>query len=84
MIITTYLRTQGRAGTGRFNPLPDGHPLIGTECVACSQVFKAGDVTSIVALGPGPTPDERDKCRHGRFYTAVAVTVHVECATGGE
>ena len=66
----------------RFEPLAPDHPLIGKECVACQVEFAAGDVTTLVALGPGNDPDEQQRAREGRHYNAIAAPLHWACATG--
>lgn len=63
--------------------MPD-HPSIGTPCPACQVPFKAGDFTTLIALGPGDDPEERKKAREGRVHNAVALEVHWACATGIE
>jgi hypothetical protein len=67
-----------------FGPKGDDHPSVGVECPACHVPFKAGDFTTLVALGPGDSQGERARAREGRPYTAVALEVHVACATGIE
>lgn len=66
----------------RFGPKGPDHPSVGRECTACHVEFVAGDYTTLVALGPGNDPEEREAARAGRAYTAVAVEVHWACATG--
>lgn len=66
----------------RFGPKLADHPTVGRECPACHYAFKAGDFTTLVPLGPGNDPDEQDRARAGRPYTAVAAEVHWACATG--
>jgi hypothetical protein len=71
----------------KFNPLPDDHPLVakgGPTCAACQHVFVPGDVTALVAIGPGDDPEERERCREGRYYNAVSVPAHWACVTGEE
>lgn len=53
-------------------------------CPVCGVTFQVGDYTTLVALGPGGSPEEREKARTGRPYNAVALEVHWACATGHE
>lgn len=66
----------------RFNPLSPDHPLVGAQCPACHETFVAGSLVTLVALGPGASEENREKCRKGRPYNAVAAAVHYACATG--
>lgn len=66
----------------KFEPLPEGHPAIEIKCPGCQQKFQVGDVTTLIALGPGDDPEEQKKCREGKAYNAVAVIIHWSCATG--
>lgn len=73
----------------RFGPLPaDDKTIAGgemeKECPACHKVFEAGDYVTLIALGPGDDPDEREKARNHGYYNAVATVVHWACATGEE
>ena len=68
----------------KYGPLNSEHPLLGEECVACQGTFKAGDYTTLVAVGPGDSPLARERARQGLPYTAAAVVVHYACATGAE
>lgn len=63
-----------------FGPKPPNHPSVGEPCPACHVPFKAGDMTTLVALGPGNDPEQRQKAREGRVYNAVAVEIHALCA----
>jgi hypothetical protein len=67
-------------------PLQDIHPLVAnvTACRACGQFFRAGDLTTLVPLGPGDDPEQRKRARDGRPYTAGAIPTHWACATGLE
>jgi hypothetical protein len=64
---------------GKFAPLKLGHPLIGEICLACQKPFVAGDVTTLIALGPGDDPEAREKAKKRLPYSAVAVPVHWDC-----
>ena len=65
-----------------FDPLSPEHPLVVEPvlCPACEEFFKAGDRTVLVALGPGKDAEAQEKARTGRFYSAVALAVHADCA----
>lgn len=66
----------------RYGPKVADHPSIGRECPACGVPFRAGDYTTLVALGPGDDEEAQARCREGRPYNAVAQEVHWQCATG--
>ena len=66
----------------KFSPLPKDHHLIGDTCHACNQTFKEGEITTLVALGPGDDPEARRLCREGNTYNAIAIPIHWSCATG--
>ena len=68
----------------KFNPLTEEHPLVKdkVECPACQKVFAAGDVTTLVMLGPGDDPENQRKAKLGLAYNSIAVPVHWSCATG--
>lgn len=66
----------------KFGPKNADHPGVGNPCPACHIAFAEGDYTTLVMLGPGDDPEQRDKARLGLVYTAVAVEVHWSCATG--
>jgi hypothetical protein len=64
----------------KFGPKAAGHPSIGEPCPACKVPFKVGDYTALIPLGPGDDPEEQQKAREKKPYTAVAVEVHYDCA----
>ena len=66
----------------KFGPKVAEHPSVGKRCPACKKKFKVGDYTTLVAIGPGDSEENRKKAREGRAYNAVAVEVHWCCATG--
>jgi hypothetical protein len=69
----------------KMGPLSATHPLVDDEeCPACHYAFEEGDHVTLIELGPGPSPDDREAARRGATYTAVAVPVHWACATGEE
>jgi hypothetical protein len=63
-----------------FGPKTPTHPSVGEKCPACGKPFVAGDMTTLIALGPGDDPVERAKADVGEPYNAVAVEVHAACA----
>lgn len=65
-----------------FGPKDADHWSVGRECPACRQPFRAGDYTTLVALGPGDDPEARRKAAAGTPYNAVAQELHWACATG--
>lgn len=65
-----------------FGPKTGNHPSVGEPCPACHEPFKAGEWTTLVTLGPGRDPEEQEKMREGRYYTAVAIEAHYECIFG--
>jgi hypothetical protein len=71
-------------GLRRFGPTQPDHWSVGQLCPACHRPIEAGDFTTLVALGPGANPEQRERARAGRFYNAVGVVVHHGCATGVE
>lgn len=70
----------------KFLPLPADHPLItdGEKCPACNIQFVAGDVVTLIPLGPGDDPEVRRRVQEGRAYNAIALPIHWACATGEE
>lgn len=68
----------------KFPPLPADHPLLKEDCAGCNVKFEAGNLVTLVQIGPGSDPEERLKAREGRSYNAVAVPAHWACATGEE
>lgn len=66
----------------RFGPKDATHPTVGNTCLGCQQELKAGDYTTLIALGPGDDVEDRISCLLGRPYNAVAIEVHWACATG--
>lgn len=70
----------------KYPPLAADHPMVVDQdtCAACNEAFKAGDVVTLIPIGPGTDPDARAKARRMQPYTAVALPVHWACATGEE
>lgn len=76
----------GKPDARPFPPLKESHPLVdeGEACAACFATFEAGDITTLVFLGPGADPVERLKARAGRPFSGVGVPVHWACHTGSD
>lgn len=68
----------------KFGPKSEDHPSVDEKCPACGKPFKKGDYTTLIALGPGESPEAQKAARDGLAYNAVAVEVHWLCATGEE
>lgn len=64
----------------KFGPKIASHPSIGEPCPACKKVFKEGDYTTLITLGPGDDEEARKAAREGKPFNAVAVEVHFDCA----
>jgi hypothetical protein len=64
--------------TSKFGPKSDGHPSIGEPCPVCGIAFKAGDYTTL-EMTHAASPEDAQKAREGRAYTAAAVEVHWDC-----
>lgn len=79
---STHPTTGRAAGVTMFGPKDPDHPSVGEPCPACGERFTAGDHTTLIPLGPGEDPEEREKARTGRPYNGVAIEVHWSCATG--
>ena len=73
-----------RPTSHKFGPKAVDHPGISKECPGCHQPLKAGDYTTLVAIGPGSDPESRKKAREGYAYNAVAIEAHWACVTGEE
>jgi len=79
----TYLRHQRAvAHNQKMGPLAADHWLGDADCPGCQLPFIEGDHVTLVPIGPGGDPDERDRAASGRAYNAVAIAVHWTCATG--
>ena len=68
----------------KFGPKSAGHPSIGDKCPVCLALFREGDFTTLIPLGPADNPKDRKRARENRAYTAIAKEVHWACATGEE
>ncbi len=63
-----------------FQPMAADHPCVGNECAVCGSAFIAGDITTVIPLGPGDDSDDQEKARRGGWYSAYAVVAHAACA----
>lgn len=63
----------------RFQPLKSSHPLVGSKCVGCGEVLKAGDRPSLVN-GIPPDTEEMEKAMRGAAHTVEAKPAHQHCA----
>jgi len=63
----------------RFGPLEEDMPK---NCPACDKPIKKGQYATLISLGPGDDKEAQQRCRDGRSYNAIALPVHLECATG--
>lgn len=82
----------------KMGPLTDDHPLVksnqgdcngcgqplGDECPGCHKPFLAGELVTLVPIGPGDDPEARTLARIDRHYNAVAIAAHWACVTGEE
>ena len=70
----------------RFGPKPKNSPAIvsGHRCPACEVLFKEGDYTTLVPIGPGPDESEQRKCRDNEGYNATGMEAHWICTVGKE
>ena len=80
--IVTTVAAEGGTNMRAFGPKPKDDFSIGKLCPACSALFKEGDYTTLIALGPGDDPEAQKLARECRSYNAVVVEVHYKCATG--
>lgn len=63
-----------------FGPKSTEHPSVGQPCLACAEPFATGDMTTLLALGPGADEESRERFREGRWFNAPAVELHAACA----
>jgi len=63
-----------------FGPKRADHPSCGGICVICGCDFVPGDYTTLIPLGPGRDTEAQLAHAEGRWYNAVAIEVHAECA----
>lgn len=81
-----YDKTPEDRGLRKFDTLSDSHPLVGNTmfCLGCGEDFRAGDVTTLVPIGPGSDEDGHAKCRRGSAFNAVCIPAHWKCVGGEE
>lgn len=63
-----------------YGPKSADHPSVGRPCAACGQPFVAGDLTTLIGLGPGDDPEARAAAREGRYFNCVAAELHAACS----
>ena len=68
----------------KMGPLDADHLMIGIECPACKEKFRAGEYVTLIALGPGKDQEAREKAAAGKPYNAVAIPVHWDCTNKDE
>jgi hypothetical protein len=64
----------------RFEPLPAGHSHLERHCLICWRQFAEGDQVTLLPLGPGNHPERQRAARMHRWYSALAIVVHADCA----
>jgi hypothetical protein len=70
--------------TGQVTAGPIEARDIGANCPACDRAIRAGDMVSVLVLGPGADPDARAKAKAKQPYDAACAEVHWACRTGDE
>jgi hypothetical protein len=78
--MSTYVRWKvGELRESRvIGPLDPGHVVARWPCVACTQPLGNGQPVQLLAIGPD-SDENRAKCRDGRWFSALAITVHAAC-----
>lgn len=76
-----YLRTV--TPPGRYAPLADDHPAVGTPCARCARLFQAGDRIALCCPVPA-SADDQAKALDGRAHTAEVIPVHEDDCDRGE
>ena len=68
----------------KMGPLTTGHPLVqdAESCPGCHKPFQVGDYVTLVTIGPGDDPENQERARTDRAYSAAAVPAHWTCVTG--
>jgi hypothetical protein len=64
----------------KCGPKSADHPSLGEPCAACKRLFREGDYTTLISLGPGDDAEARAQRDANRPYNSIAVEVHWECA----
>lgn len=65
-----------------YGPLAADQGGVGASCPGCNKKIAIGDYVVLLAVGPGANEDARALARNGKSYKAIAVAVHLPCATG--
>lgn len=65
-----------------LGPKRADHPTVGCVCLACGQMFREGDYTTMIALGPGSDPQAKLAMLAGSNYIAQGLELHYTCVTG--
>lgn len=69
----------GQPREGRvIDAIPDSHPAAMFPCICCGNRLSDGRPVQLLALGPD-CDTAREECRQGRWFAALALTVHAEC-----
>jgi hypothetical protein len=63
-----------------FPPLAADHPSVGQPCAVCGCPHEAGDVVTVIPLGPGADTTHQAKAQAGRWYSCLGVIGHAVCA----
>lgn len=82
IVLVPNIFTGVTPGLPKIGPKSIGHPTVGGSCLLCQGVYKIGDYTTILPLGPGENQESRNLCRRGQPYEGIGVEVHWGCATG--
>jgi len=59
-------------------PLKPAHPVARFPCLVCVRPLGDGRPVQLLAVGPD-SEDSRARCAAGRWFSALAITVHAEC-----
>ena len=62
-----------------YGPLTADHPAVGEICPLCERPLVAGDVPTLIPLGPGNDIEQRMRAAEGRPYNAVCAVAHWAC-----
>ena len=63
----------------KFGPKDASHPSCGEICSLCDEPFLVGEYTTLLETNPA-SPEDAEKKKAGRAYTAAAEEVHYNCA----
>lgn len=64
---------------GRFGPMAEDHPSVGTPCAICGEPILAGSAPTLVMPFPADI-EEAIKAAAGRPHTAEVQVAHETCA----